>query len=55
MVDAADLDRIQEARKILHDTLTLQNVKEKPMVIFGNKADLKTALKEDDLREQLGL
>ena len=55
MVDAADLDRMAECRKILHDTLSLPNVKEKPMVIFGNKADLKTALKEENLRDELGL
>ena len=55
MIDAADLDRLGEARKILHDTLSLPNVKEKPMLIFGNKADLKTALKEDNLRDELGL
>ena len=55
MIDAADLDRMAEARKILHDTLSLPNVKEKPMLIFGNKADLKTALKEENLRDDLGL
>ena len=54
MIDAADLDRLPESRKILHETLAFPNIQEKPMVIFGNKADLKNALKEDDLREELG-
>lgn len=55
LVDASDHDRMAEACKILHETLAFPNMRSKPMLIFGNKADKKTALKEDDLRDQLGL
>ncbi len=55
MVDAADLERIKEAKEELDSMLEMQELQHVPFVIFGNKIDKREALKEEQLREALGL
>ena len=55
MVDAADQDRLPEARKELDDVMNMQEIANKPIVVFGNKVDRKEALKEEECRETMGL
>jgi GTP-binding protein SAR1 len=55
MVDAADRDRIGEAQKELGSLLEMAELQNVPFVVFGNKIDKKESLKEDEMREALGL
>ena len=47
MVDAADQERLPEARKELDGILNMPEIASKPIVVFGNKVDRKEALKEE--------
>jgi GTP-binding protein SAR1 len=55
MVDSADLSRLGEAKKELDSLLQMPELQNVPFVIFGNKIDKKESLKEEELREALGL
>ncbi len=55
MVDAADPNRLPEARKELEGLLNMPEIKDRPIVVFGNKVDRKEALKEEEFREVMGL
>ena len=55
MVDAADQTRLQESKKELDSLLEMPELQNVPFVIFGNKVDRQGALKEDELRQVLGL
>ena len=55
MVDAADQNRIEEAKAELDSLLEMPELENVPFVIFGNKIDKKDALREEELRERLGL
>ena len=55
MVDAADRDRIQEAKRELDSLLEMPELGNVPFVVFGNKIDRKDSFKEDEMREHLGL
>ena len=55
MVDAADTDRLKEAKTELDSLLAMPELQNVPFVVFGNKVDKKGSLKEDELRECLGL
>lgn len=55
MVDAADHNRLVEAKKELESLLQMPELQNVPFVVFGNKIDKKDALKEEELREQLAL
>ena len=55
MVDAADRDRIAEAQKELASLLDMPELSQVPFVVFGNKIDRKEALKEEEIRDALGL
>ena len=55
MVDAADTDRLKEARTELDSLLAMPELQNVPFLVFGNKVDKKGSLKEDELRESLGL
>ena len=55
MVDAADQDRLPEARKELDGVMNMPEIANKPIVVFGNKVDRKEALKEEEFREVMGL
>ena len=54
MVDAADRDRLKEAKKELDELLAMRELQEVPFVIFGNKIDMKDAVSEEELRDVLG-
>jgi GTP-binding protein SAR1 len=47
MVDAADVNRLAEAKEELEGLLNMPELKDLPVVVFGNKVDKKEALKEE--------
>ena len=50
MVDAADLNRLPEAKQELDNLVAMQELKDVPVCVFGNKVDRKEALKEEEFR-----
>jgi GTP-binding protein SAR1 len=55
MVDAADHERIAEAKKELNSLLSDPRLNKTPILIFGNKIDRSFAMSEDQIRASLGL
>ena len=55
MVDAADVDRLIEAKTELENLLNMQELEGVPILVFGNKVDRKEALKEEEFRDVMGL
>ena len=55
MVDAADRVRLEEAKVELDSLLVMQELKDVPCVVFGNKVDKKEACKEEEFREIMNL
>ena len=55
IVDAKDIDRLQEAKDALDELLGLENLAKVPFLILGNKIDHPDAVSEDELRHRLGL
>jgi GTP-binding protein SAR1 len=55
MVDAADKDRIEEAKRELDALLTEDGLSKIPFLILGNKIDIPYASSEPELRKALGL
>ena len=47
MVDAADINRLGEAKEELDQLLQMPELKDLPVVVFGNKVDKKEAMKEE--------
>ena len=55
MVDAADHSRLEESKAELTKLMEMPELANVPFVIFGNKIDKKESLKEDEIRDVLGL
>ena len=55
MVDAADQNRLAEAKNELESLMQMPELQNLPVVVFGNKVDKKEALKEEEFREVMGL
>ena len=55
MVDAADNNRLLEAKQELESLLVMPELQNLPVVVFGNKVDKKEAVKEEEFREIMGL
>eukprot|EP00349_Pseudokeronopsis_sp_Brazil_P011154 CAMPEP_0202977250 /NCGR_PEP_ID=MMETSP1396-20130829/84145_1 /ASSEMBLY_ACC=CAM_ASM_000872 /TAXON_ID= /ORGANISM="Pseudokeronopsis sp., Strain Brazil" /LENGTH=206 /DNA_ID=CAMNT_0049715973 /DNA_START=285 /DNA_END=905 /DNA_ORIENTATION=- len=55
IIDAADRERLPEAKKELDTLLEMSELQTVPFVVFGNKIDKKESLKEEELREYFGL
>eukprot|EP01129_Flabellula_baltica_P001290 TRINITY_DN11182_c0_g1_i1.p1 TRINITY_DN11182_c0_g1~~TRINITY_DN11182_c0_g1_i1.p1 ORF type:complete len:185 (-),score=42.06 TRINITY_DN11182_c0_g1_i1:47-601(-) len=55
IVDAADVERLGEAREVLTSLLMTDSLRNVPFLILGNKIDKPEALSEPMLRQQLGL
>ena len=55
VVDSADYDGIEVARQELHELLAKPSLSGVPVLVLGNKNDLETALKGQDLISKLEL
>ena len=55
LVDAAEPQRFHEVKKELCILLSANELKEVPFLVLGNKIDKKEAVKEYELREELGI
>lgn len=55
VVDAADLESIDDAAKELHNLLERPNLEGIPLLVIGNKIDLGDALSSDELIASLHL
>merc|ERR1711879_15257 len=55
VVDSADPERLPTAKKELHDLIGKPPLAGIPLLVLGNKNDLATSLKVDDIIEQLAL
>ena len=55
MVDASDQVRLPEAKEELDKLLVMPELKDVPVVVFGNKIDRKEALKEEEFRDVMNL
>lgn len=55
VVDSADLAKIDEARKLLHDLMQRPSLQDIPLLVLGNKNDLDQALTAADLTAQMQL
>ena len=55
MIDAADINRLVEAKIELENLLSMHELAEVPVLVFGNKFDRKEALKEEEFRDVMGL
>jgi len=55
LVDAADQHRLAEAARSLHEILQHPAARQLPVLILGNKVDLKQAVDEWELKRSLGL
>jgi ADP-ribosylation factor-like protein 13B len=55
VVDAADLNRLQEVKEVLHSSLRHEKVVGKPVLILCNKQDLPGTLSAAELSERLEL
>jgi GTP-binding protein SAR1 len=55
LVDAADRDRLVEAKKELDMLMDMTELSGTPFVILGNKVDKKGSLGEEEFREALGM
>jgi len=55
VVDCADKERIDEARRELHKIISDREMKDAIILIFANKQDLKGALTPEEIPDKLGL
>ena len=55
VVDCADHDRIDEARRELYRIVENKEMCDAPLLVFANKQDMKHAIKATDLPQLLGL
>jgi GTP-binding protein SAR1 len=49
-VDAADKDRLEESKAELELILSTPELEKVPIVVLGNKIDIKTAVSDEELR-----
>ena len=54
-MDAADLERLTEAKVELSKLLTMEDLADVPFLVLGNKIDAEGALSEEEFREAMGL
>lgn len=55
VIDASDHDRLTTSRAELLTMLSEEELKDVPLLVFGNKQDIAGALKPGDLSDKLGL
>ncbi|KXJ24352.1 ADP-ribosylation factor-like protein 13B [Exaiptasia diaphana] len=55
VVDASDRQRLHETRDVLHESMNSAKIYGKPILILANKQDIKGAMKEEEVYEQLDI
>ena len=55
VVDCSDYESIEESRLILQQIKQNKDLRDKPILVLGNKSDTLLALSEQSLRQRLGL
>ncbi|KAI6214459.1 hypothetical protein M3Y94_00270800 [Aphelenchoides besseyi] len=55
VVDAADRERIDEARTELHRIINDREMRDAILLVYGNKQDVSNAMKPQELQDKLGL
>ncbi|EMR11593.1 ADP-ribosylation factor 6 [Pneumocystis murina B123] len=55
VIDSADRDRIDEARKELHRIISDREMRDSILLVFANKQDLETAMSPGEVTEKLQL
>ncbi|PAV73410.1 hypothetical protein WR25_19170 [Diploscapter pachys] len=55
VMDAADRDRVDEARVELHRIINDREMKDAIILVFANKQDLPEAMKPTEIQDKLGL
>jgi len=55
VVDASDINRLEESKEVLHRVKSHNQVSGKPLLILANKQDIDGALNEEDVANQLDL
>lgn len=55
VLDSADLGKIDEARKLMHDLMQRPSLQDTALLVLGNKNDLDHSLSSADLTSQMQL
>ena len=55
VIDAADLQRLDEAKEQLNKYMEIEELKDIPILVLGNKQDIIGSLSREELMEKLGI
>lgn len=55
MVDVSDRNSVNQGRDLIDMVMTNKELKDKPILVFGNMIDKQGSLSEEELREKLNI